>query len=69
MAQVVLEKWLELVAHALAHIWTLNLSLMLAAFTGGLVWGWIFLVERSLVPVILSHSLWSALIFVALPMV
>lgn len=55
--------------YALAHIWTLNLSLMLAAFTAGLVWGWIFLVERSLVPVILSHSLWSALIFVALPIV
>ncbi len=54
--------------YALVHIWTLNLSLMLAAFTAGLVWGWLFLVERSLVPVIVSHSLWSAVVFVVAPL-
>ena len=54
--------------YALVHIWTLNLSLMLGAFTAGLVWGWLFLVERSLVPVIVSHSLWSAVVFVVAPL-
>ncbi|MBI1730362.1 CPBP family intramembrane metalloprotease [Candidatus Acetothermia bacterium] len=59
---------LATVIYAGVHIWTLNLSLILAAFTAGLVWGWIYLTERSLVPVIISHSIWSATIFVFLPL-
>jgi hypothetical protein len=59
---------LAAVVYAGVHIWTLNLSLLLAAFTAGLVWGWIYLTERSLVPVIISHSIWSATIFVFLPL-
>jgi membrane protease YdiL (CAAX protease family) len=54
--------------YALVHIWTLNTALVLAAFTAGLVWGWVYLVERSLVPVIISHALWSVTIFVLLPL-
>ncbi len=54
--------------YALVHIWAGNVTLMLAAFVAGLVWGWIFLVERSLVPVIVSHALWSVLIFVVAPL-
>lgn len=54
--------------YALAHIWTLNVPLMLAAFTAGLVWGWIYLVERRLLPVIISHSVWSVIVFVVLPL-
>lgn len=54
--------------YALAHIWTLNLPLLLAAFTAGLLWGWIYFMERSLVPVIVSHALWSVVIFVLLPL-
>ncbi len=59
---------LAAVGYALVHIWTLNTSLLLAAFTAGLIWGWIYLVERSLVPVIISHALWSVTIFVLLPL-
>lgn len=58
---------LATLAYALVHIWTLNVPLMLAAFTAGLVWGWIYLVERRLLPVIISHAVWSAAIFVVLP--
>jgi hypothetical protein len=54
--------------YGLAHIWAVNLSLMLAAFVAGVVWGWIFLIERSLVPVIVSHALWSVTIFVLWPL-
>lgn len=54
--------------YALVHIWTLNLSLMLAAFTAGLVWGWIYLSERTLVPVIISHALWTVTIFIIIPL-
>lgn len=54
-------------AYALVHIWTLNVPLILAAFTAGLVWGWIYLMERRLLPVIISHAVWSVAIFVFLP--
>jgi len=54
--------------YALAYIWTLSAMLVLAAFVAGLVWGWIYLMERSLVPAIVSHSLWSLLVFVLLPL-
>ena len=54
--------------YALVHVWTLNTALVLAAFTAGLIWGWLYLVERSLVPVIISHAIWSVTIFVLLPL-
>ncbi len=60
--------FLATACYALVHIWTLNTALVLAAFTAGLIWGWIYLVERSLVPVIISHALWSVTIFVLLPL-
>ena len=58
---------LATLAYSLVHVWTLNIPLMLAAFTAGLVWGWIYLVERRLLPVIISHAVWSVAIFVVLP--
>lgn len=60
--------FLAAACYALVHIWTLNAALVLAAFTAGLIWGWIYLIERSLVPVIISHALWSVTIFVLLPL-
>ena len=60
--------FLATACYALVHIWTLNTALVLAAFTAGLIWGWIYLMERSLVPVIISHALWSVTIFVLLPL-
>jgi hypothetical protein len=50
------------------HIWTLNIPLLLAAFTAGAVWGLIFLLEENLLPVIISHALWTVSIFVLFPM-
>ena len=49
--------------YALAALW-LGLPAALAAFVVGLVWGWIFLMERSLVPVMISHALWSVLVWI-----
>ena len=54
--------------YSLVHIWTLNLPLMLAALVAGLFWGFLFHSERSLIPGIVSHSVWSVLIFVLLPL-
>lgn len=62
--------WLATTAlYALVHIWTLNLILMLAAGVAGLVWGWIYQRQQSLVAVIVSHALWDISIFVFWPLV
>ncbi len=54
-------------AYSLVHVSTLNLPLMLAALTAGLVWGYLFLRSGSLWPGMISHSLWSLAIFVLFP--
>jgi len=54
--------------YGFVHIWAFNLSLLLAALTAGLFWGILYMREKSLVPVIISHSLWSSTIFVFLPL-
>lgn len=59
--------FLATTAYMLVHLWTLNLPLLLAAFFAGLCWGYVYLRENSLVPVIISHSLWGVLVFVLLP--
>jgi len=53
--------------YALVHIWALNLTLFLAALVCGLVWGWLYSREGKLAPVIISHSVWSVLIFLIFP--
>ena len=49
------------------HIFSLNIMLILAAFVAGAFWGGLYLWKRDLVPVIVSHSLWSAVIFAVFP--
>jgi membrane protease YdiL (CAAX protease family) len=53
--------------YALIHAWAGNLSLLLAAFVVGLVWGLLFLRTGSLLPGILSHAVWDVLMVVVLP--
>ncbi len=53
--------------YTIVHIWTLNVPLILAAFTAGFCWGLIYLLEKSLTPVIISHALWSVSAFVLFP--
>lgn len=54
--------------YALVHIVALNLMLFIAAAVCGLFWGWLYQREQSLIPVILSHSLWDLSIFVLFPL-
>ena len=54
--------------YALVHIVALNLMLFIAAALCGLFWGWLYQREQSLIPVILSHSLWDLSIFVLFPL-
>ena len=53
--------------YSIVHVWALNLTLLLAALVCGVVWGYMYYRKRSLAPVIVSHSLWSLLIFVIIP--
>jgi len=54
--------------YALVHVVAFNLMLFVAAAICGLFWGWLYQREQSLVPVILSHSLWDLIIFVLFPL-
>ncbi|WP_455382742.1 CPBP family intramembrane glutamic endopeptidase [Salinispira pacifica] len=53
--------------YTLVHVVTLNPALMLAAFTAGLVWGYIYYREGTIIPTVISHALWATTIFVLLP--
>ncbi len=53
--------------YTLVHVVTLNPALVLAAFVAGLVWGYIYYREGSIVPTVISHALWATTIFVLLP--
>jgi membrane protease YdiL (CAAX protease family) len=50
------------------HIVTGNFMLIIAALVCGLFWGWLYKKEKSLIPVIISHSIWDLTIFVMLPL-
>lgn len=51
------------------HAFSGNLMLILAAFVAGAWWGLQYLWRRDLAALIVSHSLWSAVIFAVAPVV
>ncbi len=53
--------------YAGVHIFSFNLILILAALVAGAFWGVLYLWKKDLVIQIVSHSLWSAVIFAVLP--
>lgn len=53
--------------YALVHVWALNPMLMLAALVLGVHWGLMFKRYKSIVPGLISHALWDAMIFVIFP--
>lgn len=54
--------------YALVHVVAFNFMLVGAAGVCGLFWGLLYQKEKSLIPVILSHSLWDVIIFVVFPL-
>jgi len=61
--------WLAMsVCYAAVHIVSGNFILIMAAWIAGLFWGLMYLrLKENLVPVIISHSLWTFGIFILLP--
>ncbi|MCX7737103.1 MAG: CPBP family intramembrane metalloprotease [Candidatus Kapabacteria bacterium] len=53
--------------YGFVHIWAFNLILLLAALICGFFWGFIYMKTKSLLPVIISHSLWDLFIFIIIP--
>jgi uncharacterized protein len=53
--------------YAAVHIWSFNFILVMAALICGLFWGYMFYRYKSIVPVIISHSIWDVVIFIILP--
>ncbi len=61
--------WLIATAiYAIVHIWSFNFMLIGAAFVAGAFWGAMYLHLKNLAPVIISHSVWSMVIFAVFPM-
>jgi membrane protease YdiL (CAAX protease family) len=54
--------------YAAVHIWSFNFMLIGAAGIAGAFWGAMYWRLNNLAPVIISHSIWSAVIFAVLPM-
>jgi len=54
--------------YAGVHIWSLNFMLIGAAAVAGAFWGAMYARLGRLAPVIISHSVWSTLIFAVFPM-
>ena len=53
--------------YAGVHVFSWNLVLILAALVAGSFWGLLYLWKRDLLVQIISHSLWSAVIFAVAP--
>lgn len=59
---------LATVIYAAVHIWSFNFMLIAAAFVAGAFWGAMYWYFDNLIPVIISHSVWSMVIFAVFPM-
>lgn len=53
--------------YAGVHIFSGNIMLVLAAAVAGLFWGFLYWLSGSLVPCIISHALWTSVIFIFFP--
>ncbi|MFO7964435.1 MAG: type II CAAX endopeptidase family protein [Desulfobacterales bacterium] len=61
--------WLLTTAiYAGVHIWSFNFMLIGAAAVAGAFWGFMYWRLKDLSPVIISHAVWSSVIFAVVPM-
>lgn len=60
--------FLTTAVYSLVHIFAWNFILLVAAAVCGFFWGWLYQREQSVIPVMLSHSIWDVLIFVLFPL-
>lgn len=53
--------------YSLVHIWSFNFMLIMAALVCGAFWGILYMQNRNLPAVIISHALWDVAIFTLFP--
>lgn len=61
--------WLISLLYAAVHLITGNLMLVLGALASGLFWGFLYLNEENIAPLIISHALWTVAVFVFFPLI
>ncbi|RBW70635.1 CPBP family intramembrane glutamic endopeptidase [Bacillus taeanensis] len=59
---------LSTMLYASAHLYSGSILLVLAAITGGIVWGWLYYYTKNLTISILSHLFFDFLLFIAFPL-
>ncbi|HHV64076.1 MAG TPA: CPBP family intramembrane metalloprotease [Peptococcaceae bacterium] len=57
------------IIYAGVHISSGNFMLTMAALVAGLFWGFIYMYEKNVFPLIISHALWTVGIFILFPVV
>jgi hypothetical protein len=58
---------LAVLFYTLIHVATGNLILILAALTGGLFWGWLYMRHQSMLLNMVSHIVWDITVFLLFP--
>ena len=53
--------------YAVVHIWAFNFMLFMAALVCGVFWGFIYMKNRNLLTVLISHALWDVAVFILFP--
>lgn len=61
--------FLSVAAYSLVHAASGNIMLIGAAAVCALFWGWLYLWYRSVLLVVVSHTVWDLLIFIILPLI
>lgn len=59
---------MSVILYTIIHLATGNTILILAALTGGIFWGWMYMRYKSMLINIVSHIAWDILIFLLLPL-
>lgn len=55
------------IIYGFAHIWAFNFMLLMAAIICGAFWGLIYMYNRNLVTVLISHAIWDVAVFILFP--
>ncbi len=58
---------LTAIVYSLAHIWSFNFMLVMAALVCGVFWGLQYRIHHNLWSLIVSHALWDAAVFIVFP--
>jgi membrane protease YdiL (CAAX protease family) len=53
--------------YALVHIWSFNFMLLMAALVCGAFWGLLYMLNKNLLTVLISHALWDVSVFILFP--